>query len=65
MRGAPWGYFLELTKSILVVATRKLARAEELFRGKGMKIVAGSRYLGGFVRNRSTKDSWLADKVQG
>ena len=31
----------------------------------GMNIVAGGRYLGGFVGNRAAEDSWLAEKVQG
>ena len=41
-RGPPWGYFLEPTKSILVVPPRNVAREEELFRGMGMTVVTGS-----------------------
>ena len=42
-----------------------MARAEELFCGMGIKIVTGSRYPGGFVSNRETKDIRLEEKVQG
>ena len=42
-----------------------MARAEELFRGMGMKAVTRSWYLGGFVRERAADDRWLAEKVQG
>ena len=46
------------------MAPRKVARAEEFFLGMGMKIVTGSRYLGGFVGDRTAEDSWLTEKVQ-
>ena len=49
VRGPPRGYFPEPTKSILVVAPRNVARAEEFFRGMGLQIVTGSWYLGGFI----------------
>ena len=59
------GYFLDPTKSILVVDLRNVTRAEEFFRGMGVKIVTGSRYLGGFVGDRAAENSWLTEKVQG
>ena len=40
-------------------------RAEEFFRGIGTNIVTGSQYLRFFFRDRSVKDSCLAEKVQG
>ena len=49
-RGLPRGYFLEPTKSILVVDLRNVAQVEEFFRGMGIKVVTGNRYLGGFIR---------------
>ena len=49
----------------MVVAPQNVARAEEFFRGRGMKIVTGSRYLGDFIGDRAAEDSWLAEKVQG
>ena len=42
-----------------------MARAEDLFRGMGVKVVPGIQYLGGFVGDRAAEDSWLAEKVQG
>ena len=42
--GAPRGYFLQLTKSILVIALRNVAKSEELFRCMGMRVVTSSRY---------------------
>ena len=57
LRGPVRGYFPEPTKSILVVAQRNVARAEELFHGMGIKIVTGRRYIRGFVRDRAAEDS--------
>ena len=48
-RGRPRGYFPEPTKSILVVAPRNVAQAEDFFRGMGIKVVTGNRYLGVFI----------------
>ena len=64
-RGAPWGHFIEPTKSILVVATRIGARAEEFLRCMKIKVVTGSQYLQGFINKRAVKDIWLAEKLQG
>ena len=64
-RGPPQGTFPEPTKSILVVVSRNVERAEKFFRGMGMNIVTGSWYLGCFIGDRAAEDIWLADKVQG
>ena len=64
-RGTPRGYFLEPTKSILVVSQRNVPRAEEFFCGMGENIVTGSRYLGGFVGYRAAEDSCMEEKIQG
>ena len=56
---------MEPAKSILVVAPRNVARVEEFFRGMGMKIVTGRRYLGGFIGDRAAEYIWLTEKVQG
>ena len=64
-RGPTRGYYPEPTKSILVVAPANVARAEELFWGMGMKIVTGSRYLGGFLGERRTERQWVRTKVEG
>ena len=61
----PWGYFPELTKSILVVAPQNGARAEEFFWGIGISVVTGSHYLGGFIGNQDVDTTWLDEKVQG
>ena len=65
VKGPPWGYFPEPTKSILVVPPLNVAMEEELFRGMGMTVVTGSLYLGGFISNREAKETWLANKVHG
>ena len=64
-RGPPRGYFLEPTKSILVVAQGNMDRAEEFFRGMGLKFVKGSWYLGGFIGYGAAEKRWLARKVEG
>ena len=63
--GAPWGYFPEPTNSILVVAPRNVARAEEFFRGMFMMVVTRSRYLGGFISNREAEDIWITEGACG
>ena len=40
------GYYPEPTKIILVVAPGNVARPEEFFRGMGIQVVTGHRYLG-------------------
>ena len=44
---------------------QNVARVEDFFRGMGIEVVTGSRYLGGFVGNREADDRCLADKLQG
>ena len=58
-------YFMEATKSILVVAEQNVTWATEYFRGMCIKIVTGSRYLGGFVGERETERQWVRTKVEG
>ena len=48
--GPARGYFPEPTKSILVVSEKNVPRANAYFRGMGIKVVTGSRYLGGYMR---------------
>ena len=33
----------------MVVVPQNVARAEELFRGRGLKVMMGSRYIEGFI----------------
>ena len=65
LKGPARGYFPEPTKSILVVAEQNVPRAKEYFRGMGIKIVTGSRYLGGFVGEREKESQWVRSKVEG
>ena len=63
LKGPAQGYFSEPTKSILVVSVQNLPRATEFFRGMGVQIVTGSRYLGGFVGEWETERQWFRTKV--
>ena len=42
-----------------------VARAEEHFRGLGIHVVTGHRYLGGYIRDREAEMSWLEAKIKG
>ena len=48
----------------MVIFLRNVAKTEEFFRGISMKVVTGSRYLGGFISDREAEDKWLVEKVQ-
>ena len=63
LRGQDQGYYPDPTKSILVVAERNVPRSKEYFRGMGIQVVTGSRYLGGFVGEREAEARWIQDKV--
>ena len=60
----PQGYFLDLTKSILVVSTHNVAQEEILLCGWGMTIVIGSRYLGGYIGDMEPQAEWMSKKVR-
>ena len=55
LKGPARGYFPEPTKSILVVSEKNVPRAKEYFRGMGIQVVTGSRYLGGYIGERETE----------
>ena len=65
LRGTPWGYFQEPTKSILVVSPWNMASDEEFPWGMGLKVVKESGYFGVFIGNREVETTWLEEKVQG
>ena len=65
MKGPARGYFPDPTKNILVVSEQNVPRATEYFRRMGVKVVTGSRYLGGFVGERETEGQWMQEKVEG
>ena len=57
-RGPSGGYEPDQKKIILVVAPGNVARAEEFFRGMGIRVVTGHRYLGGFISDREAEEKW-------
>ena len=65
LKGPARGYFPDPTKSIFVVSEQNVPRAKEYFRGMGVQVVTGSRYLGGFIGERETEDQWIQAKVEG
>ena len=46
-----------------MVAERNVPRFKEYFRGMGIQVVTGSRYLGGFVGEREREGQWVQAKV--
>ena len=48
-----------------MVSVQNLPRAKEYFRGMGVQVVTGSRYLGGFIGERETEEQWIKTKVEG
>ena len=64
VRGPLWGYFLEPTNRILVMTPGKVPQENAFFRGYGLKVVTGSRYLGIFVGTEAAQDQWLDEKVE-
>ena len=64
IRGPPRGYFPEPTKRILVVSLWNVPRAEAFFRGYGLQIVTGRRYLGGFIGIKAAQDRWMGEKLE-
>ena len=49
----------------MVMAPQNIAQAKEFFRGRGIKVVTGHRYLGGFIGGSEAEKKWLAGKVTG
>ena len=64
-RGPARGYYPEPTKIILAVAPGNVAQAEEHFRGIGIRVVTGHRYLGGVMGDVSGERESLGKKIQG
>ena len=63
VKGPPRGYFMELTKTILVVLLRNVTRAEEYFKRMGVRMVSISCYINGFIGEPVKEQEWLNDKV--
>ena len=47
------------------MSPRNVPRAESFFRGYGLQIVKGSRYLGVFFGTKEAQDSWMGVNVDG
>ena len=62
--GPAYGYFPEPSKTVLVVGSSDLERASDLFRDLGISVVTGSRFLGGFVGERSLAADFVSNKVR-
>jgi hypothetical protein len=58
-----YGYFPEPDKSILVVKDHNNERAKAYFEDLGFKVVRGSRYLGGFLGEASTQQTWVVKQT--
>ena len=65
IRGPLQGYFMDPTKRILVVYPWKVPRVKAFFRGYSLKILTGSRYLGGFMVTEAAQPRWLEERVEG
>ena len=59
------GYFLDPTKSILVVSPQNVPQTEAFLRGYGLHIATGVHYLGVFVGAKAAQDCWFGYKVEG
>jgi hypothetical protein len=57
-----FSYFLEPTKSIIIVRQHNLEEARLCF--PGFKVRTGNRYLGGFVGEDEALNEWLAEKTE-
>ena len=65
VRGNLPGYSTDPTNSILVVSLRIVPSTEEYFQGMGVHMVTGSLYLGGFICDPVTENTWIDYKVKG
>jgi hypothetical protein len=62
--GPNFGYFPELSKSVLVVPQRNLVEAAKLaFTDLGFEDTTGHRYLGGFLGEKDALKTWIQEKV--
>ena len=65
MRESPWGYLPDTTKRILVVSQRNVLRTKAYFKGMGVSVVIGSRYLGIFIGDPAAEKACIKDKSRG
>ena len=62
--GPKYGYFPEPSKSVLVVDHEFKDKAELLFGEFGVKVVSGSRFLGGYIGDDHGRKEYVKMKVQ-
>ena len=62
--GPKFGYFPEPSKSVIVVGEPFIKQAEQLFGDLGIKIVRGSRFLGGYIGDRDGCKTFVRAKVK-
>ena len=65
VRGPSWGYYLEPTKIILVVAPGNVSRVDEFCRGLGIRVVTGHCYLGGYIESKEAEGEMVGRKERG
>ena len=58
------GYVPDPIKRILVVSLQNVPQAEAVFRGYGLQIFTGCRYLRDFGGSKAAQDRWPGDKVE-
>ena len=59
-----FGYFPQPAKTVLVVGPSYVNQATSLFSDLGIRVVFGSRFLGGIVGERSMADTYVAKRVR-
>jgi hypothetical protein len=64
--GPKYGYFPEPAKSYLIVAPDMVEEAKQIFKGAlTVKVVTGTRFLGGFVGEETERRQYVEKKVKG
>ena len=63
-RGPDFGYFPQPAKTVLVVGPSFVNQATSMFSDLGIKVVSGSRFLGGFVGEHSMASDYVTQKVK-
>ena len=61
--GPRFGYYPNLSKSSILVEPHLRPAAEELFGSLGIQIVSSSCFLGGFLGDISSRNSFVSEKV--
>ena len=62
--GPVFGYLPQPAKTVLVASPSYVNQAASLFSNLGIKVVSGSRFLGGFVGERSMASDFVTQRVR-